>query len=142
MAHPYGSASLAPLIQDDATSIASGLETVIDSYFHPPVAVSMLYTEKTALIGALAQQHPTARTLLLTAREQDASKLKESASRLPLLLIIGEHDRQLIWENLDTLLRQHFAKYELLLVKDAAHASFWERPDKTNPAIRSFVDKL
>lgn len=142
VAHPYGSAALAPLVQDDATSIATGLEMVFDSCFHLPFAASILYTEKTALIGALAQQHPVARTLLLTAREQNESRLSEHASELPVLLIIGEYDRQLDWVKLDILLKRAFKKYELLLVKDAAHASFWEKPDETNPAIRSFVDKM
>lgn len=101
----------------------------------------MSYTEKAALIGAIAQQHPIARNLLLTARDQDPTKLSECASTLPVLLIIGEHDRQLSWEKLDALLRQQFAEYELLLIKDAAHATFWERPSQTNLAIQSFVDK-
>ena len=115
---------------------------VFDSCFHPPTVASMSYTEKTALIGALRLQHLVARTLLLTTREQDAMKLLEHASTMPVLLIIGEYDRQLSWAKLDGLLRQHFVEYELLLVKDAAHASFWEKPDQANAAIQSFVDKL
>lgn len=142
VAHPYGSAALAPLIQEDATSIATGFEMVFDSCFHPSVATSISYTEKTALIGAIAQQHPIARTLLLTAREQTETRLMEYASELPILLIIGEYDRQLNWVKLDELLKRAFKRYELLLVKDAAHASFWEKPDETNPAIGSFIDKM
>lgn len=142
MGHPFGSAALHPLIQGDAAAIATGYEMVFDSCFHPPIVASMSYTEKTALIGALGQQHPVARTLLLTAREQDETKLIEHASTIPVLLIIGEYDRQLSWGKLDALLRQHFVEYELLLVKDAGHASFWERPAEANLAIECFVDKL
>ncbi|KIX92771.1 uncharacterized protein Z520_11434 [Fonsecaea multimorphosa CBS 102226] len=140
--HPFAFEALGPLIQPDAAGIATSLEVVLDSCFYPPNRDTMTYTEHTALAGAIGQQHPVARTLLLTARDQDPTKLLDHATTMPVLLIIGEHDRQILWENVDALLKRHFVRYEVLLVKDAGHTAFWERPVETNVAIQAFVDEL
>jgi pimeloyl-ACP methyl ester carboxylesterase len=103
---------------------------------------SMSYTEYTALAGAIAQQDPAARALLLNERHQDQSHLLAHSKTLPVTLIIGEYDEQISWDKADGLLQRHFANYELKLIRDAAHSSFWERPEEVNKEIESFVDRV
>jgi pimeloyl-ACP methyl ester carboxylesterase len=127
-------------LQGDAISVATGLGALVDSCFHAPNKESMSYNEYTALVGAIAQQHPLARSLLLNKREQDQSSLLRYATKLPVLLIIGEFDQQILWEKVDDLLRRQFSQYKLHLVKDAGHSAFWEKAEETNIAIQSFID--
>lgn len=129
-------------MNDDASSIANGIGPLLDSCFYQPAMESMSYTEYTALVGAIAQQDPAARALLLNERHQDQSHLLAHSETLPVALVIGEYDEQISWDKVDGLLRRHFANYELKLIRDAAHSSFWERPEEVNKEIESFVDRV
>lgn len=129
-------------MSSDASLIANGVGPLLDSCFYQPAMESMSYTEYTALAGAIAQQDPSARVLLLTERHQDQSHLLAHSDTLPVMLVIGEYDEQILWDKADGLLRRHFVNYELKLIRDAAHSSFWERPEEVNKEIESFVDRI
>lgn len=140
--HPRAFEVIPAVMSGDATSIAKGVGPLLESCFYQPAMESMSYTEYTALAGAIAQQDPSARALLLNERYQDQSHLLAQADTLPVILINGEHDEQISWHKADGLLRRHFVNYELKLIRDAAHSSFWERPEEVNKEIEAFVDKV
>ncbi|KAL7932810.1 Alpha/Beta hydrolase protein [Trichoderma chlorosporum] len=140
--HPHAFEVISALLSNDNGTVIKTVGPVVDSCFYPPSLESMSYSEYAALTGAMAQQHPLARALLLNEREQDPIKLLEHADTLPVTLIIGEHDTQIVWENVDALLRRHFKKYTLNLVRDAGHSAFWEKPAVVDEAIQSFTDGL
>ncbi len=46
------------------------------------------------------------------------------------------------WDKLDPFVKKHFANSRFLLVKEAAHSTFWEKSEEVNLAIQDFVDKI
>lgn len=140
--HPHAFEVMPAVVSGDATSIAKGVGPLLDSCFYQPAMESMSYTEYTALAGAIAQQDPSARVLLLNERQQDENYLLSYSDTLPVTLVIGEYDKQILWDKADALLRRHFVKYDLKLIKNAGHSSFWEKPEEVNKEIESFVDRV
>lgn len=133
--------ALQPLIEGDASEVAKSLSPLLYTLFHSTSISSMSYSEHSALIGAIAQQNPAARKLLMNARHQDQTKLLEEAKQLPIMLIIGEYERQICWEKLDSFFKQHFPRYSLYLVSNAGHSAFWEKPEEVNSRMEKFVDE-
>ncbi|KAH8884903.1 alpha/beta-hydrolase [Thozetella sp. PMI_491] len=142
IAHPAVFEFVAPLLTEDHVAQIQGFGPFIDSCFYPPNLESLSYTERAAMVGAIAEQHPTARMLLMTERHQDPAKLLEHAETLPVFLIMGEHDRHMYWDKLDPFVRKTFANSKFFLVKEAGHAAFWEKPEQVNVAITEYLDSI
>jgi len=94
------------------------------------------------MAGCAIAQNPTARTLMLMERHQDATKLLEVADMLNVMLIVGEGERHMFPDRFEAFIRKTFAKSEVVIVKDAGHIAFWEQADMVNVTIKAFVEKI
>ena len=112
----------------------------VDSLFADPAAIP--FEKKCAWIGSALLTTPQVRQLILT-RPQDPTKLHALGhAGLPLLLVSGKDDSQVMGEVLAEEMRKTFTNMEVLIVDGAGHAVLAENPDEVLRRIASFATKF
>ncbi len=132
------------MLATDVATVTGGFTGFVDSLLPPaePSDDAVLAPFGAHRGSRSSVQHPVARNLLLTAREQDPAKLLEHAAALEMVLIMGDQDRHMYWQNLHAFVRDTFTRSEFRLVNGAGHAAFWEKSEEVNKEIISFVDRI
>ncbi|KZT29299.1 alpha/beta-hydrolase [Neolentinus lepideus HHB14362 ss-1] len=76
-------------------------------------------------------------------RPQDPTKLLEAGSKgIPLLVVYGTNDKNIIGENVVKELKPHFSNMEVVPVEGAHHAVFLDNPEEVISALVSFAHRV
>lgn len=104
---------------------------------------SIPYTTRLAWRGA-ALLLPPAVVACIAAREQDAAPFwaAGAAGTLPALFMYGKRDRVINGARGAALMYAGFKKCEVVVIEEAGHAFFVERPEQVNTAILRFVKNV
>lgn len=111
----------------------------VESCFAEPER-DLPYDTRLAWIGGVTAMNPTVRRHLIL-RNQDESALLTARDTLPYLVLQGDKDKHVVWDNLQKFMGT-FKKSEFVLLRGAGHAPFFEQPQEVNKAILDFVRRV
>ncbi|OBZ69450.1 putative oxidoreductase EphD [Grifola frondosa] len=124
-------------------NVALSLRTKIDfvdSLFVDPESVPLTF--KSAWIGQSVFQPPEI-TMLVLSRPQDPTKFLEAGKKgLPMLVLNGTDDKQVVGELVAKEMKPHFPDMEVKFVKGGSHALFYDFPDEFAEALLAFVHRV
>ncbi|EJD03381.1 alpha/beta-hydrolase [Fomitiporia mediterranea MF3/22] len=130
------------LVSEDsiATSLST-MRTFIDLLFLNPTKIPWEF--RVLLFGMTGLQRPFHRQLTLT-RHQDPSRLFELGKQgLPLLVLGGSYDRQIMNDAVAAEMRPYFRNMEVHSIeKDGSHAVFLENQEETMDRILDFARRV
>ncbi|KAJ7161208.1 Alpha/Beta hydrolase protein, partial [Mycena filopes] len=118
-----------PLFKSTATAF-------VESFTDKP----MEYSIRLQILGAMLLQSATAVGRAMT-RQQDPDVLfKVAAKKLPLLLILGEHDKVLYTEKVQEYYKREWTDIQSMVL-DAGHAVFLDRHEEVRKSVLEFVEQ-
>lgn len=100
------------------------------------------FAEFTAWVGATAYMPPRCGALAIE-RKQDPRRLKEEGvNGLPLCIISGKADLQVLGEKVVEQMQPYFKDCEVHFLEEAGHILFWEEPKTVGDIILNFVRRM
>ncbi|EIN12576.1 hypothetical protein PUNSTDRAFT_130833 [Punctularia strigosozonata HHB-11173 SS5] len=136
VAHPTIMSIVPDLVSDDIAVFSKACEVFVESCFAEP-ARDLPYDTKLAWIGGVTAMVPAARRHIIM-RTQDESAILTTRNTLPYLILQGDKDNHVVWENLQRFMEETFERSEFVLLRSAGHAPFFEQPQEVNQAILNF----
>ncbi|KAH9838237.1 alpha/beta-hydrolase [Rhodofomes roseus] len=131
---------LIPLIcSPDAQVAAKSAVPFVDSCFADPASLS--FETKMALVGGFAMQPPIIRHYSLT-REQEDRVWRESARRIPVLIVQGMEDTHCLYERMIEQAKEIYDEVEVKLLQGVGHAPQAEAPEETNQYLLEFMRRV
>lgn len=96
---------------------------------------------KYSWMGAVAGQNPDVRNWSLP-HTQNETTLMASSKTFPYLVLHGTMDHHVDGGKLRGFMNTNFGNFVFRLWNNTGHASFWDNPDKANPEIVAFANRL
>jgi pimeloyl-ACP methyl ester carboxylesterase len=94
-------------------------------------------------IGGASAMPCAVRRHLLGRTQDERALLAAAKDKLPFLVIHGDADKYIQWENLEKFMRAGaFGRSRFVRMEGVGHAPFFERPREVNTAILEFVQKV
>ncbi|EJD03465.1 alpha/beta-hydrolase [Fomitiporia mediterranea MF3/22] len=125
---------------DDANSVDDNMQVFFNSCFNDPESIP--WETRALWQGMSTFQRPRHRRFALT-RPQDPTGLKKlGAQGLPVLVMIGTRDTQIILSNLETEVRNMFSNVDFCVLEGAGHSPHFENTDEVMGRISGFTRKV
>ena len=96
---------------------------------------------KYSWMGALAGQYPDIRNWSIP-HTQDETALMAASKTMPYLVLHGTMDHHINGTLLRSYMNSNFGNFVFRLWENTGHASFFDNPDKANPEIVAFANRL
>lgn len=96
---------------------------------------------KTSWLGQAVMQTPDVAQLVLT-RQQDPKRLFEAGKRLPMLVMSGTADTQVLGDVIVREISPHFEDMEVVMMKGGAHALWHEKQGEVVEALLQLVERV
>ena len=96
---------------------------------------------KYSWMGALAGQYPDIRNWSIP-HTQNESALMASSKTIPYLVLHGTLDKHINGTRLRDFMDTYFGNFAFRIWDNTGHASFFDNPEKANPEIVAFANRL
>ena len=96
---------------------------------------------KYSWMGAVAGQYPDIRNWSIP-HTQDESALMAANRTIPYLVLHGTMDKHVDGGKLRTFMDTYFGNFAFRLWENTGHASFFDNPEKADPEIVAFANRL